>query len=148
MGKLVSQKPGSPGLTTQAQTQLRCSLPTRWSTSSPRLDKDKLLPGQNWPRAIDRAIEISHGFIAYFSPRSIAKRGQFQSELRYALDCARRLPLEEPFVIPVRLPRCEEPRHIAEQVQYVDLVPDWDWSVRRLVRAARGRRGGGEAPKL
>jgi hypothetical protein len=26
---------------------------------SPWLDKDKLLPGQNWPRAIERAIEIS-----------------------------------------------------------------------------------------
>jgi TIR domain len=68
---------------------------------SPWLDKDKLLPGQNWPRA--------DALIASFSPRSIAKRRQFQSELSYALDCARRLPKEEPFVIP---------RNIAEQVQY------------------------------
>jgi hypothetical protein len=37
------------------------------------LDKDKLLPGQNWPRAIERAIAISDAFVACFSPRSIAK---------------------------------------------------------------------------
>src|SRR5437868_2523795 len=56
---------------------------------SPWLDKDKLLPGQNWPRAIERAIEVSDAFVACFSPRSIIKRGQFQSELKYALDCGR-----------------------------------------------------------
>ena len=115
---------------------------------SPWLDKDKLLPGQNWPRAIERAIEISDAFIACFSPRSIAKRGQFQSELRYALDCARRLPIEEPFVIPVRLAPCEVPRRIAEQVQYVDLFPDWDRGVRRLARAAARAARRREAPKL
>lgn len=102
---------------------------------SPWLDKEKLLPGQNWPRAIERAIEISDAFVACFSPRSIVKRGQFQSELRYALDCARRLPLEEPFLIPVRLERCAVPRRIAEQVQYVDLFPDWDRGLRKLLRS-------------
>src|SRR5678815_4278504 len=39
----------------------------------PWLDKDKLLPGQNWPRAIRRAVEISDAFVVCFSPRSIAK---------------------------------------------------------------------------
>src|SRR5579885_1053476 len=37
---------------------------------SPWLDKEKLLPGQNWPRAIERAIEVSDAFVACFSPRS------------------------------------------------------------------------------
>jgi hypothetical protein len=114
---------------------------------SPWLDKDKLLPGQNWPRAIQRAIEISDTFIACFSPRSIAKRGQFQSELRYTLDCARRLPMEEPFVIPVRLAPCDVPRNIAEQVHYVDLFPDWDRGLGRLIRAAGATRRR-EEPRL
>jgi hypothetical protein len=104
---------------------------------SPWLDKDKLLPGQNWPRAIERAIEISDAFVACFSPRSIAKRGQFQSELRYALDCARRLPLESVFVVPVRFEACAVPRSVAEHVHYVDLFPDWDRGMRRVVRAIR-----------
>jgi hypothetical protein len=103
----------------------------------PWLDKDKLLPGQNWPRAIERAIECSDAFVACFSNRSVAKRGQFQSELRYALDCARRRPLEQVFVIPVRLERCEVPARIAGELQYVDLFPNWDRGVRRVVRSVR-----------
>jgi hypothetical protein len=114
---------------------------------SPWLDKDKLLPGQNWPRAIERAIEMADTFVACFSPRSIYKRGQFQSELRYALACARKRPLEEngdtSFIIPVRLEDCAVPRLISDQLQYVDLFPNWDKGVRRLLRAvkhaARGR---------
>lgn len=103
----------------------------------PWLDKDKLLPGQNWPRSIERAIEDADVFVACFSPRSILKRGQFQSELRYALDCARELPLEQVFLIPVRFERCSIPRRISDDVQYVDLFPDWDRGVRSVVRAIR-----------
>lgn len=109
----------------------------------PWLDKDQLLPGQNWPRAIERAIEISDAFVACFSTRSIVKRSQFQSELRYALDCARLRPLDQAFVIPVRLEECAVPRRISNQVHYVDLFPDWHRGVRRIARAirkaARGR---------
>ncbi len=109
---------------------------------APWLDKDKLLPGQDWPRAIQRAIEVSDAFVACFSSRSIVKRGQFQSELRYALDCARRLPLgaereDTPFLIPVRLETCAVPRRISDQVQYVDLFPDWERGAKRVVRAVR-----------
>lgn len=104
---------------------------------SPWLDKDKLLPGQNWPRAIDRAIEISDVFVGCFSPRSIAKRGAFQSELRYALWCARRQPLDSVFLMPVRFEPCTVPRGISDHVQYVDLFPDWDRGIRRVVRAIR-----------
>ena len=34
---------------------------------SPWLDKQKLLPGQNWPRSIQRAIGISDFFVPCFS---------------------------------------------------------------------------------
>ena len=101
------------------------------------LDKDKLLPGQNWPRAIRRAVEISDAFVACFSPRSIAKRGQFQNELRWALDCAKLLPLEATFLVPVRFEVCAVPQRIAEQVQYVDLFPDWEAGMKRVIRAVR-----------
>lgn len=101
------------------------------------LDKDKLLPGQNWPRAIERAISISDAFVACFSPRAVAKRGQFQSELRYALDCARRLPQDAMFVVPVRFEACPVPRHVAEQVHYVDMFPDWNRGLRKIAKAIR-----------
>lgn len=96
------------------------------------LDRRRLLPGQNWPRAIEGAIEISDFFVACFSRHSVHKRGGFQAEIRYALDCARRLPLEEIFVIPARLDACRVPARIQREIQYLDLFPDWERGVRRI----------------
>jgi hypothetical protein len=104
---------------------------------SPWLDKDKLLAGQNWPQAIERAIEVSDVFVACFSHRSVAKRGMFQQELRHALACARKRPFGDPFVMPVRLEECCVPRRIADHLQYVDLFPDWEKGVRKLAKAIR-----------
>src|SRR5450755_2161757 len=36
----------------------------------PWLDKKKLMPGQNWPRAIETAIQTSDFFVACFSERA------------------------------------------------------------------------------
>ena len=79
----------------------------------PWMDRKKLMPGQNWPRAIERAIDVSSYFIACLSRESVCKRGQFQAELRYALQCARKMPLGEIFFIPVRLNDCAVPAEIA-----------------------------------
>jgi len=99
----------------------------------PWLDKAKLLPGQNWPRAIETAIHTSDFFIGCFSPRAVRKRGSFQSELRFALECAQKTPLDEIYFIPVRLEQCEVPARVSRQIQYVDLFPNWDAGVRRLL---------------
>ena len=99
------------------------------------MDQEKLLPGQNWPRAIERAIDLSEFFICCFSRRAAAKRGYFHSELDYALSVASRVPAEEIFVLPVRLNDCEVPRDIARRVQHVDLFPDWDRGVGELLKA-------------
>jgi hypothetical protein len=104
---------------------------------SPWMDARKLLPGQNWPRAIENAIETSDFFIACFSESSVRKKGGFQAEIRYALDCARHVPLDEIFVIPVRLNTCNVPRAIQREYQYLDLFPNWDAGVRRLLRSMR-----------
>lgn len=92
----------------------------------PWLDKESLLPGQNWPRSIDHAIEVSDFFIPCFSKRAVLKRGVFQSELRFALDCAAKRPLDDMFVIPVRLEECVVPKRITQHLQCVDLFPAWD----------------------
>lgn len=103
----------------------------------PWLDRDRLLAGQNWPRRIEHAIQFSDCFLALFSKRSVSKRGQFQSELRYALDCATKVPLDRTFVLPVRLEPCEVPASIKNSLQYVDMFPDWDAGLKRLLRAIR-----------
>ena len=101
----------------------------------PWLDKKKLLPGQNWPRAIEQAIQASDFFVALFSRRSICKRGSFHSELRFALNCAAQVPLDENFFIPVRLDACTLPRNISNRIQYVDLFPDWQAGANNLIRS-------------
>ncbi|HUK18977.1 MAG TPA: TIR domain-containing protein [Bryobacteraceae bacterium] len=104
---------------------------------SPWMDTHKLLPGQNWPRSIELAIESSDFFVACFSTRSVNKRGGFQAEIRYALDCARRLPLDDIFLVPLRLDACRVPRSIQRECQYIDLFPDWTRGFHRLASAIR-----------
>jgi hypothetical protein len=104
---------------------------------TPWMDSRKLLPGQNWPRAIEAAIESSDFFVACFSENSVNKKGGFQAEIRYALDCARSLPLDAIFIVPVRLNGCRLPESIQREYQYVDLFPDWQRGMRRIVTMIR-----------
>ncbi len=103
----------------------------------PWMDRRKLLPGQNWPRAIEGAIETADFFIACLSQRAVSKRGTFQSEVRYALECARSAPLDDIYFIPVRLDDCKVPPQIEKQMQYVDLFPDTAAGTKRLVQLIR-----------
>jgi hypothetical protein len=104
---------------------------------NPWMDVRKLVAGQNWPRAIESAIETSDFFVACFSGNSVRKKGGFQSEIRYALDCARQVPLDEIFIVPVRLDECRVPRTIRHELQYIDLFPDWNDGMNRLVSMMR-----------
>ena len=111
---------------------------------NPWLDKKKLLPGQNWPRAIRRAISVSDFFIACFSTRALCRRSTFHAELKYALECAAEHPMDEVFVIPVRLDDCGVPPRVRDSLQYVDLFPDWDAGLQSVLlsmqRELRNRR--------
>lgn len=107
----------------------------------PWMDRRKLMPGQNWPRAIEQAISVADYFVACFSRRATVKRGRFQAELRYALDCAAHVPLDDVYFIPVRFEECGVPARIRQQYQYVDLFPDWRKGVARLAASMRRRMG-------
>jgi hypothetical protein len=104
---------------------------------APWMDCQKLLPGQNWPRAIEQTIEISDFFIGCFSQNSTAKRGQFQSELAFALEAATRFPQDDFFFVPIRLNDCELPRRIVSTTHYADLFPDWNRGVQKLISGLR-----------
>src|SRR5262249_27052645 len=105
----------------------------------PWMDIRKLLPGQNWPRSIETAIDTSDYFVACFSTQSVNRWGGVQSEIRDALDCARRVPIDEIFIVPVRLDACRVPRSIQRELQYVDLFPEWDQGIGRLIATLRQR---------
>jgi hypothetical protein len=106
---------------------------------APWMDRRKLLPGQLWRQAILHAIETSSYFIACFSSRAVQKRGGFQSELRFALECARQIPLGDIFFIPARLDECRVPLEIRRDLQYADLFPDFESGAARIVRSIRAQ---------
>jgi TIR domain len=98
------------------------------------MDRRKLLPGQDWPHRIEDAIASSDFFIACFSSKSVKKRGGFQTDLRHALLCASSVPLDDVFLIPVRLDECRLPIRIQREMQYVDLFPDWVSGFERVLQ--------------
>jgi hypothetical protein len=106
----------------------------------PWLDRRRLLPGQNWPRRIQDAIESADFFIPCFSQNSVNKRGGFQAEIRYAFDCASRIPLDDVFLIPTRLDECRVPVRIQRETHYVDLFPDWDSGFERIIQIIERQR--------
>lgn len=106
----------------------------------PWLDRRRLLPGQNWPLRIREAIESADFFVACYSGKSAGKRGGFQAEVRLALECAGRVPLDDVFLIPVRLDSCRVPARITRETQYLDLFPDWEAGVERLLATMRKQR--------
>lgn len=101
---------------------------------APWLDRKKLLPGQNWPQRIEEAIGNADYFIACFSKNSAGKRGGFQAEVRYALQCANRVPLDDVFLIPIRLDACRVPARITRETQYIDLFPDRKTGLDRVMK--------------
>lgn len=119
------------------ETALRLHDALREAGFRPWIDVRKLLPGQNWPRAIEMAIHNAEFFVACFSQRAVVKRGGFQAEIRYALDCAHNLPLDDIYIVPLRLDACRVPRTVARQYHYIDLFPDWQAALRRLIGMIR-----------
>lgn len=103
----------------------------------PWIDKRRLRPGQDWRRAIERAIDNADFFLPCFSRSAIRKRGQFPYEVRHALRCAERMPLDDAFVVPVRLEACDLPETLVSRLEYVDLFPDWVDGIDRLVHSLR-----------
>jgi TIR domain len=103
----------------------------------PWMDRRKLLPGQNWPRAIQNALETSDFVVTCFSSYSVTKKGGFQAEIRYALDCGSRIPLDDIYLIPVRLDECRVPARIQREVQWVDLFPSWKRGFQRVLKIMR-----------
>jgi hypothetical protein len=106
----------------------------------PWMDRRKLLPGQNWPEAIQNALETSDFVVICFSTNSVGKRGGFQVEIRHALDCGSRLPLDEVYLIPVRLDDCRVPARIQREVQWVDLFPSWRNGFQKVLRIMRNKK--------
>lgn len=70
------------------------------------IDKEKLIPGQDWELEIRKAVRESDVVIVCLS-QQFNRRGYRQKEVRIALDEADMIPEGEIFIIPARLEECE-----------------------------------------
>lgn len=78
------------------------------------MDKENLLPGQDWEFAIRKAIRDSDFFLIFLTNKSMNKRGFLQKEIKLALDMwDEKLP-DDIFLIPIRLDNCIMPDSLAK----------------------------------
>jgi len=87
------------------------------------LDKEKVVPGQDWQVEITRAIRDSEAVIVCLSKQSVTKEGFVQKEIKFALDVADEKPEGTIFIIPTRLEMCDVPEKI-NKFHWVDLFAD------------------------
>lgn len=102
----------------------------------PWLDKEKLLPGDDWRHEIEAAGQKSDVVLVCLSSRSINKRGEIESELYYFLELAKNKPQGTIFLIPVKLEPCDTPLNLRRWT-WADLFKDAEYQ--RLLRSFHKR---------
>ena len=95
------------------------------------LDKERLLPGQNWAEVIQNVIKESRYFILLLSKNAIEQNTYVQEELRLALEKADQQQAEI-YIIPIRLDNCEISESI-QKLHVVDLFPDWKYGFEKIL---------------
>ena len=111
---------------------------------SPWMDEVDLQPGEDWTWRIAREIRECQYFLALFSSVSLNKRGYAQRELRLALEVLDSIPINDRFVIPIRLTECRPADERIARLQRVDFFPAYEHGLKRLLRSLRApERGAG-----
>jgi hypothetical protein len=86
----------------------------------PWMDKECLLPGQNWDFEIRKAIKNTDFFLVLLSARSVEKRGYVQKEFKIAIDNLMEIPEGQIYLLPVKLDDCLVPSQFSTY-QWVEL---------------------------
>lgn len=102
----------------------------------PWLDKEKILPGQNWELVIKNALFDADVILVCLSKKSISREGFIQKEIKQALDKADEKPEETIYIIPVRLEECDIPTQLSKW-QWVDLFDNNGY--RKLISSLKKR---------
>jgi len=99
------------------------------------LDKEKLLPGQDWELEIRKAVREADVVVVCLS-KQFNQAGFRQKEVRLALDTAMEKPEGEIFIIPARLEECNTLESL-RRWHWVDLFEDDGYEM--LMKALRVR---------
>jgi formylglycine-generating enzyme required for sulfatase activity len=99
------------------------------------LDKEKLLPGQDWELEIRKAVREADVVVVCLS-KQFNQAGFRQKEVRLALDTAMEKPEGEIFIIPARWEECDNLESLRKW-HWVDLFEENGYE--KLMRALRAR---------
>lgn len=101
------------------------------------LDKEKLLPGQDWKFEIENAVHEADVVVVCLS-KQFNLEGFRQREVRWALDKAMEKPEGEIFIIPARLEECNMLKSLAKW-HWVNLFEKdgYEWLLRSLQARAK-----------
>lgn len=109
------------------------------------IDRNDLLPGQDWQIAIKDAIQEGMFFLACFSSNYWEKvKNYMNEELQIAIDELRKMPDDQIWFIPIKLDDCKIPHFdirqnkTLESKQFVRLYQDWDLGIKKIVEVIKG----------
>jgi len=100
---------------------------------NPWMDIKDLLPGQKWDAEIFKRIKESDFVLILLSSVSVLKRGYVQKETKESLDILNMLPMNEIFIIPVRLDDCIPTDERITALHMVDLFPSYNEGLKKLI---------------
>jgi len=100
---------------------------------NPWLDVEKILPGQNWKTIVTKAIQESSFFIALLSSNSISRKGYMQKELKIAFNFVEELPVNEIFIIPVRIDECILFDEKLKELHWVDMFRSYENAIKKII---------------
>lgn len=104
---------------------------------TPWMAYEDILPGQDWEYEITQALTRSRYVLALLSSNSVSRHGFIQKELTHALDVVNDLPPSSIFLIPARLDKCEPLETRLQRLHWVDLFPDYNEGLRRILRVLK-----------
>jgi hypothetical protein len=104
------------------------------------IDKEQLYPGDFWKTAIEKAIKNGGRFLAFFSTNSNNREKSYmREEVLVAIEMARQLPLNEKWIIPIKLSDCTIPDYplgpglSLSQVHYIETFNSFEDNVTKLL---------------
>ena len=103
----------------------------------PWLDREDLLVGENWKNKIYQVIQKYDYCLMLLSSKSVSKVGFVQKEIRIALDKMGILPPNKIFIIPVRLDDCKTSYEELQELQWVDLFPNYDEGLEKIFKRVK-----------
>ncbi len=98
-------------------------------------DEKDLLPGDDWKRKIDDAIERSDFVLVFLSSVSVSKTGYFQRELKYALEQRQLRPQGTRYIIPIIVDGCQVPATLRDIHWLRAEEPNWYDRLKRTLLA-------------